>query len=282
MSQTVRVVTINLLKTAARWDQRLPLLAAGLQAFQPDLIGLQEVAIRSGGSTAHDLADKLEGYQVTLAPRGGWWRRGEGVAMLSRLPIHGHEFIHLGGGEGRTVQFIQVEVAGRPLILANGHYLWRPLADSARVRQVEQVLAQFRAYPPDALFVACGDFNAVPESKAIIAARRILTSAYRASHGYEPDFTCPTPLEHGHWLRDTVSNLIFRLASNRPDGPWRATLDYIFVSPSIRVVTCEVCLNQPSVTNSTLYPSDHFGLVAALEVAPNETRERTAGPLPLA
>ena len=78
MSETLRVATINILKTNARWSQRRGLLKVGLEALQPDLIAVQEVAIAGGRSNAHDLADDLGGYQVVVAPRAGWWRRGEG------------------------------------------------------------------------------------------------------------------------------------------------------------------------------------------------------------
>ena len=191
------------------------------------------------------------------------WR---GVAVLSRLPILEHDFIHLSGGEGRTAQFVRVEVAGRPLVLANGHYLWRPWADATRARQVEQVLDRWRTFGPSTALISCGDFNAEPKSKAIAVVSRSLTSAYVAAHDQEPDFTCPTPLASGNMVQDLLSNAVFRVCSNRVDGPWRATLDYIFVSPGVRVVACDLCLNEPAVADPTLYPSDHFGIVATLEV----------------
>ena len=266
MSGCLRVATINILKNSSRWEERRPLLAAGLCRLGPDLIAMQEVALADGRSNAHDLADDLGGYEVVVAARAGWWRRGEGVAVLSRLPILERTFIHLGGGEGRTAQFVRVEVAGRPLVLANGHYLWRPGADAARARQVEQVIDHWRKLPSETALVACGDFNATPASAAIATASRTLTSAHSVAHGCEPDFTCPTPLQSGHLIRDAVTSAVMRVCSNRSDGPWRATLDYIFVSPEVRIIDADVCLNEPASADPTLYPSDHFGIVATLDV----------------
>ena len=276
MGPTVRVATINLLKSARRWPERLPLVAAGLAELQPDLIGLQEVIFRAGGTTAHDLARELGGYEVVAAPKTGRHRRAEGVAVLSRLPIREHESLPLVGGEGRVAQFVRVEAAGeRPLRFANGHYLWRPLAHRTRARQVEQVLAHLGRGDPAVPLVVGGDFNATPESPAIAAIRRAMTSAHAATHGGEPDSTCPSPLRSGRRVPDALFNFLLDTCSNRPEGPWRATLDYLFVGPGVRVLDCQVCLNQPAPTDPTLYPSDHFGLIATLEVAPLRGRGET-------
>jgi endonuclease/exonuclease/phosphatase family metal-dependent hydrolase len=47
----------------------------------------------------------------------------------------------------------------------------------------------------------------------------------------------------------------------------RDTLDYIFVSPGVQVLGCDLILNQPSPQDPTLYASDHFGLAATLRLS---------------
>jgi endonuclease/exonuclease/phosphatase family metal-dependent hydrolase len=47
---------------------------------------------------------------------------------------------------------------------------------------------------------------------------------------------------------------------------WRGTLDYIFVNDGVNVKACDVVLNKPAPHDPTLYPSDHFGLIATLEI----------------
>jgi endonuclease/exonuclease/phosphatase family metal-dependent hydrolase len=43
-------------------------------------------------------------------------------------------------------------------------------------------------------------------------------------------------------------------------------LDYIWVRGPIRVQSCRVVFDRPAVDDPTLYPSDHFGLVATLQL----------------
>jgi endonuclease/exonuclease/phosphatase family metal-dependent hydrolase len=105
--------------------------------------------------------------------------------------------------------------------------------------------------------VVGGDFNGTPESSAIARMRQHFTSAYAAHNGEEPRFTCPTPLAFDDWQK-----------------PWRGTLDYLFVNRYLRVLNCRLILFWPSRHNPYIYPSDHLGLVGALDVlsAPTLTR----------
>ncbi len=96
----------------------------------------------------------------------------------------------------------------------------------------------------------------------------VVLAAAGARHGREPDYTCPTPLVSGRRLRGAATRGLLRLFSNRPGDTWRGTLDYIFVSPEVRVVECGVFLDRPSPDDPTLYASDHLGLAATLEIPP--------------
>ena len=95
MGTILRVATVNILNDLSRWDERRALLARGLDALSPDLIALQEVTDPLGTSTAHWLAGELGGYSVHVCPKTGWGRRREGIAVLSRLPVEGHEVLDL-------------------------------------------------------------------------------------------------------------------------------------------------------------------------------------------
>ena len=60
------------------------------------------------------------------------------------------------------------------------------------------------------------------------------------------------------------------------DSSWSATstptrgdpdcLDYVWVRGAIRVVDCRLVFDRPDPSDATLYPSDHLGLAAHLEV----------------
>lgn len=262
METMIRLVTVNILNDLSRWAERRTLLAHGLNALSPDLIALQEVTDPPGLSTAHWLADELGAYSVHVCPKTGWSRKREGIAVLSRLPVEGHEILDL-RSQQRTAQFIRVRADGRPVVLVNGHYYFPVGAHSAQVRQVEQVLDRVKALDPDTSVIACGDFNATPSSRSIALMRQTFDSAYRVRHGREPDFTCPTALVSGGRPRRAFTGGLLKLFSIEPSDLWRGTLDYIFVSPNIRVVECDVVFDHPSPDDPTLYPSDHFGLAAS-------------------
>ena len=88
MTQTLRVVTLNLLNDLTYWRLRAPMIVDELNALQPDLIALQEVVLPD--NTAQWIADQLGGYSLHLMPKTGGRGRREGLAILSRLPVEAH------------------------------------------------------------------------------------------------------------------------------------------------------------------------------------------------
>ena len=269
MCPVLRVATVNILSDRTRWTERRNLLASGLAALSPDLIALQEVVDPLGDSTAHWLADELGGYSVHVCPKTGWGRKWEGIAILSRLPVERHETLAL-GGQQRTAQLVRVRAGDRPVVVSNTHLYWPVAAHTARGRQIERMLAWLARSEPGAGIIICGDFNATPGSPTIARMRRSFTSAHEAAHGGEPTYTCPTPLVVGGRIRSAVTRGMLRLFTNRPGATWQGTLDYVFVSPGILVIDCDVILDRPSPDDPTLYASDHLGLLATLGI-PSDT-----------
>jgi endonuclease/exonuclease/phosphatase family metal-dependent hydrolase len=259
----IRVATINILNDLSRWHERRDLLARGLADLSLDLIALQEATDPLGAGTAHWLAAELGGYAAFLCPKTGWGRRREGIAILSRLPIERHERLDL-RSQQRSAQLVRLTLEGVPVVFVNSHLYWPPGVHGPRVRQVERLLAWVANLEPAAHIILCGDFNATPGSPAIVRIEQSLTSAHRARHGREPEYTCPTPLVSRNRLRGTATRGMLRLFSNRPGLGWCGTLDYLFVSPGLRVVECDVILDRPASDDPTLYASDHFGLAATL------------------
>lgn len=276
MEFVLRVATVNILNDLSRWSERRSLLSRGLADLALDLIALQEVTDPLGSSTAHWLAGELGGYEVFVCPKSGWGRNREGVAVLSRLPVEGHEVLDL-RSQQRTSQLVRVRAGGRPVVFVNGHFFWPPVANTASVRQVERLLAWIGDVAPSTPAIACGDFNATPGSRAITLMKKTFASAHEAAHGCEPEFTCPTPLVCGGRVRGPVTRGLLRLFTNVPGKPWQGTLDYVFVSPGVRVLGCGVILDSPSPGDPTLYASDHLGLAATLEVpAPDPVEDHGA------
>lgn len=260
----LKVVTINILRKQARWPERRALLARGLAEQNADLIALQEVALPD--NTAQWLADELDGYHVWLCPKTGAHAHREGIAILSRVPVSHHSTLDL-QTQSRVAQAVRVEISGQPLLFCNGHYFWKPLESEQRTRQVRLLLDWLGAQPADLPIIAVGDFNGTPESRALQLMRSRFASAHVAVHGCEPDWTCPTPLGYSGWAQ-WAKSYVLSLLANRQFKLWRGTLDYIFVNGRIRVQDCRVILNQPAPHDPTLYPSDHVGLSATLELSP--------------
>jgi hypothetical protein len=95
-------------------------------------------------------------------------------------------------------------------------------------------------------------------------------SAHEARHGHEPAWTCPTPLVYQFDTMRRGLSAMGNLIAYRQPVPWRGTVDYIFVDPNIKVNECDVVLDRPAPDDPTLYPSDHVGLCATLEVGSSD------------
>ena len=96
--------------------------------------------------------------------------------------------------------------------------------------------------------VIVGDFNEVPDGPAIAQMKQAYRSAYATAYGHEPLATFPTALV------------------SRSDG-WAGCLDYIFISSGLRVKEVGICCHRPALEDDTLFPSDHVGLLATLEIS---------------
>ena len=264
-----RLITFNLLNDRSRWAQRRLLVVDQFAALQPDLIALQEVT-PTPDNNAQWLADRLGGYHVSYCPFHGEKRDREGIAILSRWPIHQAHSIEL-ATQSRVAHSIEISFPTRTLIVATTHLHWWPGESSERDRQAQQIIGWLKPFVVDHAVIVCGDFNGVPDTRAIRLMRDHFSSAFALVHGHEPEYTCPTPLTVGtiRTARDvwrTIRRKVVAMAANNPFKPWRGTLDYIFVNQHVRVSDCQVVLNQPAPDDARLYPSDHFGLMAEIEV----------------
>lgn len=267
------IVTINILVDLSLWKKRRPLLLEQLAELDPDVIALQEVSLKEKRSTAHWIAAELnrrelereEEYQVYLSPKTGQDASQEGIAILSRLPVKRHETIDL-RTQNRVAQFIELKLEEGPLFFVNGHFYWHHGESEARKAQIELLLSFLDTQPAEVPILVVGDFNSKPGMASVDLMRRYFDSAHRAIHGEEPAYTCPTPLPDSK-IDELRLNILHRLGKDPdPEPDWRGTVDYIFVDPRLTTLECRLVLDQPDPVNPRLYPSDHFGLYALIEV----------------
>jgi endonuclease/exonuclease/phosphatase family metal-dependent hydrolase len=245
MPDALHVATLNLRNIADRWPERIPLLLADMGALQPDLIGLQEVVfavqqdrILGAAGAAH--------YQA----RRGWAGRPEyGNAVLAKEPLRADDGDRLDLDHRRSALRVPVMLPGGRLDFVVTH-LHHEVPDEAIRAQQAGKLTTWLADITWPLIVV-GDFNAEPNEPAY---RQMLdagfTSASVAANGREPEVTWPSGI---------------KAPGMDVDGD-PGCLDYIWVRGAIKVEACGLAFDRPATNDPTLYPSDHLGLSARLQV----------------
>jgi endonuclease/exonuclease/phosphatase family metal-dependent hydrolase len=242
------VATLNILNLADRWAERLSLLLADMAALQPDLMGLQEVVY----PMQQDRLLGAAGEGRYEAVRGWAGRPEYGNSLLVRAPLLATDPERVDLGRSRSAHRVRVALpAGATLAFAVTHLHHVQAARDARREQVETLLSWLDATPAHDALVVVGDFNADPREPAY---ERMCEAGFRSAHeeanGTEPAVTWPSGLQAP--AMDT-------------DGDPRC-LDYVWIRGAVAVEAAGLAFDRPAPGDPTLYPSDHFGLVARLRV----------------
>jgi endonuclease/exonuclease/phosphatase family metal-dependent hydrolase len=146
---------------------------------------------------------------------------------------------------------LRLTTPGGARLLATVTHLHHLTPDAAiRDRQAQALLAWLEAAPATDAQVVVGDFNAPPDEPAYARmAAAGFRSAFREANGTEPGVTWPTGL-----IREVPE-----------DDPPRC-LDYVWLRGAITAPACRQVFDRPDADDPTLYPTDHVGLAASLEV----------------
>jgi endonuclease/exonuclease/phosphatase family metal-dependent hydrolase len=244
----LHVATLNILNLADRWPERLPLILADMAALQPDLLGLQEVVYVMQQDRLIGAAG--EGHYAALR---GWAGRPEyGNSLLVREPLMPRDVERLDLGLQRSAQRAVIPLpAGASVLVAVTHLHHAVPASAERDQQAAVLLDWLAGAPPSDAVIVMGDFNAAPReptyTRMVDAGFR---SAFAEANGAEPSVTWPSGLQAPAMDTD-----------GEPD-----CLDYIWVRGSVRVDDARLVFDRPHPDDHTLYPSDHFGLAAHLEI----------------
>ena len=244
----LHVATLNILNLADRWPERLPLILADMAALQPDLLGLQEVVYVMQQDRVIGAAG--EGQYTALR---GWAGRPEyGNSLLVREPLVGRSVERLDLGLQRSAHRGAIALASGAAVLVAVTHLHHAVSASAEREQQTSALLHWLAGAPDAdAVIVMGDFNADPREPAY--ARMVeagFRSAFVEANGAEPPVTWPSGLQAPAMDTD-----------GEPD-----CLDYIWVRGAVRVSDARLVFDRPHPDDPTLFPSDHFGVAAHLEV----------------
>jgi endonuclease/exonuclease/phosphatase family metal-dependent hydrolase len=244
----LRVATLNILNLADRWEERLPLLLADMAALRPDLLGLQEVVYPMQQDRLLAAATPDE-----YAIHRGWAGRPEyGNSLLVRAPLAADGVERLDLGHQRAAHRAAVTLPDGARVLVAVTHLHNRVPDAAlRDEQTAALVAWLDAAPSTTAQVVMGDFNADPGEPAY---GRMLGAGFRSAfaeaNGGEPAVTWPSGLQAP--AMDT-------------DGD-PSCLDYVWLRGAIGVAHARLWADRPASDDPTLYPSDHFGVVATVEV----------------
>ncbi|MFE3451698.1 endonuclease/exonuclease/phosphatase family protein [Nonomuraea sp. NPDC059194] len=264
---TLRVVTLNLWGTNGPWPQRLELIRRELTLLQPDVVGLQEVVRQNGDCQAQAIADGL-GYEIAYGPACEYDGRILGNAILSRTPIREQrEFaLPVGGAEPRALLYALVETAYGALPVFVTQLNWQQAHGAIRLEQARFTVSRVSELgghdlPP----VIMGDLNADPDADEIRYLRGLAVvngeSVYFAdAWAYGGDGSPGATFDRANdYARQS------REPSRR--------IDYIFTGGDEQLrgepLRTALAFTAPEVLDGVrVWPSDHYGLVSDIVVAP--------------
>ncbi len=258
MATSLTVLTLNILNFADRWYDRLPLLLADFAVLQPDIAGLQEVV----HVMEQDRVIAAAGPRSYAVRRGHTHTREAGNSILVaaqlaaglRPPDPAADRIDLPPSPpfNRSAQRVELDIDGRRLRIVNTHLHYLTPDHAIRERQVEHLIDWVATLDQADATIITGDFNSLPGSGVY---RRMQAAGYRSAYaeanGQEPDGTWPSGLVGA--------------ATSVPD-PQPGCLDYIWLGGPLVTRSARLCFDRPAVHDPGLYPSDHRGVLAELEL----------------
>lgn len=240
----LRIGTLNIANTSYRWRERRGLVVSQLAELRPDVIGLQELRRRPSQARwitrrVNELLSDGPPYLCHFSAKAGLWGLWEGIALLTRLPVVARGSLDL-CGQNRVANWVRVGLAGGSVIEVHNVHL----ASHDRVlrdRQARLILDHTTGRGETPTLVV-GDLNAGPLSSTLALLGERFRSAHSLAHGDEPAQTWPTPLRAG--------------------GGRGSVIDHVLVDRHLEVVDAWLTFDRASPGDPTLFPSDHFGIVA--------------------
>jgi endonuclease/exonuclease/phosphatase family metal-dependent hydrolase len=246
----LRIATLNLEQNHKCWQARRELIVQQLEELSPAMLTLNEIHIpeQTGRWLQRAAAERLNTrYALLQQSKVGDDSRTEAEGLLTRYPVS--ETASLDYRSHNCVALVaRFEIDGRLLDVYVTHLIAARVEDAARQYQAEQLLEWMQTRRDADFAVVCGDFNAAPDQPSI----RLMSGALRLTQTQPTAFT---PLQepggsptHPEWER------------------FDRCIDYLWVTESIAVRGSGLCFNKPAPDNPALWPSDHAGVWADLEL----------------
>jgi len=277
MRERLRVLTLNCWNVSEPYAARLAAIRAGIEALQPDLIGLQEIVVRRDGfDQGAEIVTGFD-YHTVYGPAFRWNESSRvlshdsdgdafGNLIASRWPIRRSQVFPLPGaesGERRSAIASSIEAPFGSIAFVGAHLNWKFHHGAVRERQVLALADLVREWARDSDFppVVVGDLNAEPDSNEVRFLCGLATIDGRSAYfqdawhvaGDGPGFTWDN--------RNPFAAIMYE--PNR-------RIDYILVGPADPlcngrgwIEAAHLALDQPI---DGVFPSDHFGVVADIRI----------------
>jgi endonuclease/exonuclease/phosphatase family metal-dependent hydrolase len=262
------IATYNIRNTTDRYDERRELLKQTILEAKADIMGLQEVAFGKGGQL-EDLTTTSFGIELYDQYNAETQMKFHELHELQPdFRIDGNSFIvskEFGNNTGKILKHEKLHLGGCRLVhrmlveFANNIKVWIVNCHLHHIIE-HSIIRQFQAHDictwmESALrdsdnVILMGDFNTPPHEPAYATFKKFgFQSAYMTIHSEEPKKTFPTGLKAPFMDTD-------------PDG----TFDYIFYKgDNVKPLAIEIFGDKAKHDDETIYPSDHYGLVANFE-----------------
>ncbi|MEN9783804.1 MAG: hypothetical protein RJA24_1147 [Pseudomonadota bacterium] len=246
----LRVAMLNMEQDHKRWEQRRELIISELAAIDPDLFAMNEVCIPL--QTARWIQEVMRerhgrDYALVQQTRVNGLSAVEGEALLTRLPI-----IETGNLDYRTRDMValvaRIKAGNKAIDVYVTHQYMSRGDDSLRLFQAQQLLAWMDSRREADARIVCGDFNAVLDSPSAALMASRLRPTQTANTAFTPLADIAGKPSHPYWPR------------------MDRCIDYIWVDDALSVAGSSVCFNQGSPDDPALYPSDHAGVQADLQL----------------
>ncbi len=245
----IRLATFNIRNINDRYTERKPLLGVAFAALDADICGLQEVIFSEPRQDDFLSAQLAERHYRSLVSRHERNVNFGNAILVSIGEVLAHEELRL--STGRSAQRVLTVIEGLTLWFANTHLHHVPGEPEVRVEQAAAIVAWMNSAPAADATVVVGDFNTPPHEPAYGVMRQArYRSAMLEATGAEPPVTWPSGIQAETMDTDGDPNC----------------LDYIWYAGKLRVLSARVAANEHAPGDPTLYPSDHFALVAEVEL----------------
>jgi endonuclease/exonuclease/phosphatase family metal-dependent hydrolase len=260
--QKLSLVTINTWKCEGDYFPRIKYLAEELLKLNPDIVLCQECFYCGSKdvSTLSYLADELEMFQSYIPARkkdrlflNEYAISESGLGVLSKFEIEKSDFCLLPivpGDDERMLQKLTIKISNnQKLQIINVHLTHIDTKENHRLNQIDFIIGQIQNTAD--LFIIGGDLNALPDSEEIsrLISKAYLIDIFSAFDNFVERSSLVEPFEKGQKL-----NVDYLFTAKK-----------YFENADIEIMEVQTVLNQKNPINNQ-YPSDHFGIMAKLQI----------------